>query len=145
MIKKYHKRKHSNELLVHKKTVRIAIKQDLSPDLNSLDYAIWGVLENKTNATSHLNIGSLKTAIEEEWNKMSEEFILKACKSFWRCINTIIEKLWSYWVNSLFYVNLLILLLIFLQLKIILFYNTVVYYYTRLFLIFLPHPVFLQK
>ena len=42
-----------------------------SPDLNALDYAICGVLENKTNATSHPNNGSLKTAIEEEWNKMS--------------------------------------------------------------------------
>ena len=49
-----------------------------SQDFNPLDYAIWGVLENKTNANSHLNIDSLKTAIEEEWNKMSEEFILKA-------------------------------------------------------------------
>ena len=33
-----------------------------------------------TNTTSHPNISSLKTAIKEEWNKMSEEFILKACK-----------------------------------------------------------------
>ena len=56
------------------------IKQDLNPDLNPLDNAIWGVLETKTNATSHPNIGSFnKTAIEEEWNKISEEFILKAC------------------------------------------------------------------
>ena len=45
--------------------------------INPFDYAIWGILENKT---SHSNIGSLKTAIEKEWNKMSEEFILKACK-----------------------------------------------------------------
>ena len=37
------------------------------------------VLENKTNATSNPNIGLLKIAIEEEWNKMSEEFILKVC------------------------------------------------------------------
>ena len=59
--------------------VRTAIKQDLSYDLNPLGYAIWGVLENKTNATSHLNMGLLKTAIEEEWNKMSEEFISKVC------------------------------------------------------------------
>ena len=49
---------------------------------------LWGILGNKTNATSHQNIGSLKTAIEEEWN---EEFILKACK-FWRHVDTIIEK-----------------------------------------------------
>ena len=55
-------RKHANELKVHKET----LKQDLSPDHCPLDYAIWGVLENKTNATSHPNIGLLKTAIEEE-------------------------------------------------------------------------------
>ena len=63
-----------------------------SPDINVLDYAIWRILENKTNATSHPNIGSLKTAIEEEWNKMSKEFILKACKSFQRRVDTITEK-----------------------------------------------------
>ena len=61
-------------------------------DHNSLDYTIWEFLENKTNATSHPNIGSLKTAIEEEWNKMSQEFILKPCKSFQRCVNTVIGK-----------------------------------------------------
>ena len=38
----------------------------LSLDRNPLIYAIWGILENKTNATSYRNIGSLKTAIEEE-------------------------------------------------------------------------------
>ena len=75
-------RKHSNELKVREKIVWTVIKQDLSQDLNSLDYAIWGVLENKTNATSHLNIGPLKAAIEEEWNKMSEEFILKRANRF---------------------------------------------------------------
>ena len=74
------------------KTLRTAIKQDLNPDLKPLDYAIWGVLQNKTIATSHQNVGSLKTAIEEEWNKMSEEFILKPCKSFRKQIDTIIEK-----------------------------------------------------
>ena len=46
------------------KKLRTAIKQDLSPELNLLDYALLGGLENKTNATSH--IGLLKTDIEEE-------------------------------------------------------------------------------
>ena len=57
-------RKHAYELKVHDKTVWTAIKQDSSLDL---DYDIWGVSENRTNATSYQNIGSLKTAIEEEW------------------------------------------------------------------------------
>ena len=38
-----------------------------------------------------VTIGSLKTTFEEEWNKMTEEFILKACKSFLRSVDTIIE------------------------------------------------------
>ena len=59
-------RKHANELKFHKKTVTTAIKQDLSTELDPLDYAIWSVLENETKATSHPNIGSLKTAIEKE-------------------------------------------------------------------------------
>ena len=64
-----------------------------SQDLNPLDDAIWSILKNRTNTTSHPNIGSLKTAIEGEWNKTSEEFILKACKSFQRRVDTIIEKM----------------------------------------------------
>ena len=40
-------RKHANELKVNEKTVRTAIKQDLSPHCNPLDYTIWGILEIK--------------------------------------------------------------------------------------------------
>ena len=46
-----------------------------SPDLNLFDYILWGIFENNTNANSHPNIGLLKTAIEEEWNKMKNLFL----------------------------------------------------------------------
>ena len=72
--------------------IGVSLWHPSSPDLNLLDYAILGVLENKTNPTSQPNIGLLKTVIEEEWNKMSEEFMLKACKSARRYVDTIIEK-----------------------------------------------------
>ena len=52
--------------------MKTAIKQALSPDLNPLDYAMWGILETKTNATSYPNVDSLKTAIKEEWNRMAK-------------------------------------------------------------------------
>ena len=32
-------------------------------------------------------------ATEEKWNKMSKEFISKACKSFQRCIDIKIKKM----------------------------------------------------
>ncbi len=46
-----------------------------SPDLNPLDDAAWGVLEQATNKTSHSNI-------EEEWAKMPKEFVVKSCVAF---------------------------------------------------------------
>ena len=84
------------------------------PDLNPLNYALWGILENKTNAPSHVNIDSLKTAIEEDFNQMSEEFILKASKSFQRHVDTIVEKNYSH-IEQIysFFGKLLILLFIF--------------------------------
>ena len=71
-------RKHANELKVCAKTMRRENKLYICLDLNPLNFAIWCVLENKTNATSHPNIWSFKTAIEKLWIKMSEEFILKS-------------------------------------------------------------------
>ena len=61
-----------------------------SPDLNPLDYAMERF--RKPNKCNFPTIGLFKTVIEKEWNKISEEFILKACKSFRRRIDTIIEK-----------------------------------------------------
>ena len=34
----------------------------------------------------------IETAIEGEWNKMSEKFILKAYKSFRRRVDTMVKK-----------------------------------------------------
>ena len=85
-------RKCAIELKFHEKIVRTAIKQDLSPNLKPLDYAIWGILGKKTDATSHPNIGSLKTTFEEELNNISEKHILKVYKSFQRYVDTIMEK-----------------------------------------------------
>ena len=114
--------------------MKTATKQDINPYFNPFDYAIWGASKNKTNATSLPNIGSLKTAIEKEWNKMSEVFILKACKSFRRCVDTIIEK------NGAILSKFTVLCLSFnfvayyLKYKLILFYNKVVFPYTIIFI-----------
>ena len=134
-------RKHANEFKIHEKTMRVAIKQDLNPNLNYLDDAIRGVLENKTNAISYPNIGSVTTPVREEGNKMSEEFILKACKLFRRHLDTIIEKMVI--ISSKFTIRRLCsyFVIYLLKLKSILGYNIAVYYYTRIFLILLPHPI----
>ena len=90
-------REHVNELKVQEKTLETAIKQDLSTDHNTL---ITLCFRGK-NITTYPNIGSLEAVIE--WNKICEEFIFKAYKSFRRRFDTIIfKKWWPYWVNLLF-------------------------------------------
>ncbi|QQP39751.1 Uncharacterized protein FKW44_013563 [Caligus rogercresseyi] len=56
-----------------------------SPDLNPLDYAVWGTLKKETNTTSHPNVDSLKTAIVAEWDILSEEFIINSWKTSTSC------------------------------------------------------------
>ena len=80
-----------------------------------------------------VNIGSHKTAVEEEWNRIFKEFILKAYKSFRRCVDTIIEKkCWLYFVNLCVY----LFCSLFCKIRINLVYDRVVYYFTRIFFSF---------
>ena len=60
-----------------------------SPDLNPMDFSVWGYLENKACATPHKNLNSLKASLIREWNKMPLDMLratveavptrLKAC------------------------------------------------------------------
>ena len=80
MSEQQKKRQRIYDLLYAKKIseiIGISLWPPSSPNHNPINYTIWGILQNK-NATYYSNIGLLKTAIEEEWNNMSEEFILKA-------------------------------------------------------------------
>ena len=52
--------------LNQKKFFQIMGNIQSNPDRNPLDCAIWSVLENKTNATSHPNSGLLNITIEKE-------------------------------------------------------------------------------
>ena len=100
------------------------------------------ILENKTNAIFHPNIGSLKTSIEEEWNKIAwriyfegMQIISKACwYNNWKKMAAILSKFTVLCLFSYFVVY-------FFKFKLIFFYNRIMYYYTRIFLILLPNRV----
>uniref|UniRef100_A0A914CSL2 Tc1-like transposase DDE domain-containing protein n=1 Tax=Acrobeloides nanus TaxID=290746 RepID=A0A914CSL2_9BILA len=55
----------------------ITIKEwpSYSPDLNPLDYAIWGYLEAKTCEKPHESIKSLKKAIKKAWDEMPDDMV----------------------------------------------------------------------
>ena len=81
-------------------TIGVLLWPPSSTDLNLLDYP--------------LNIGSVKTAFKEEWNKMCEYFLLEASKMFRRPVVAMIEKNGGHIeYTHLFCVYLLIVLFIF--------------------------------
>lgn len=53
-----------------------------SPDLNPLDYYVWGVLERETNKRAHNNTDSLRDAIEEATANMNTVHLVNACQRF---------------------------------------------------------------
>lgn len=62
-----------------------------SPDLNPLDYGIWGVMEREACATHHNSLETLKASITEAWDNLSDEFVVKTCRSFRRRLEMVVE------------------------------------------------------
>ena len=88
----------------------------------------------------HPNIPSLKTAIEEEWKKMYEKFILKPCKSFRRGIDTIIKKMVAILSKSTVLCLSSYFVVYSFKLKLIVFYNGIFYHTRRFEIISLLQP-----
>ena len=64
-----------------------------SPDLNPMDYGIWGVMEAKMDFEKINNLDELKRAIVEAWNSISQETIDKIIGSFRKRLrHVILEK-----------------------------------------------------
>ena len=63
-----------------------------SPDLNPVDFGIWGLLERNVYQSRRItNLDSLKEAIVEEWNKIPEEITDKSIAAFKRRLWRVIE------------------------------------------------------
>ena len=61
-----------------------------SPDLNPLDYYVWGVVERDTNKCPHNTLDSLKSAIKQVMVKMDKAMLTKACARFRPRIEAVI-------------------------------------------------------
>lgn len=65
-----------------------------SPDLNPVDYAIWGALQQKVYFRRNFTtIEQLKLAIAEEWQRLSQRFINKSIDQWRRRLEKSVENL----------------------------------------------------
>ena len=69
-----------------------------SPDLNVCDYWLFGVIEGKSNVTSHPSVNSLKAAIRRAFRNLDPEDVKMSCSRFRSRIQNISKN----YVLSLF-------------------------------------------
>lgn len=62
------------------------------PDLNSMDFTIWGILEQKICSFKHKSIKSLQCALEKAWDKITPEDITAILKNFRKCLQACIKE-----------------------------------------------------
>ena len=55
-----------------------------SPDLNPVDYAVWGALQQRVYKHKVRDVAHLKEVIRLEWNRLSMRFISRSIDQ-WRC------------------------------------------------------------
>lgn len=70
--------------------VKAQIWPSNNPDLNILDYFIWGTLQERVNAHPHSSLASLKASITRETRKMEKDKIVGAAKRFRSRIERVI-------------------------------------------------------
>ena len=63
-----------------------------SPDLNPLDYSIWGILEARVNAVQHPSLDSLKKHLRAEWRKLTLSIVRNSIASWRRRLQAVVKK-----------------------------------------------------
>ena len=53
-----------------------------SPDLNPLDYSIWGILKDKACTTRHRSLEALKASLQRAWNDIDIDVLRATVDSF---------------------------------------------------------------
>uniref|UniRef100_A0A1I7TCP6 Paired domain-containing protein n=1 Tax=Caenorhabditis tropicalis TaxID=1561998 RepID=A0A1I7TCP6_9PELO len=85
----------SESLGISRKSVQMIVKKDFglkrywgkdmwpasSPDLNPMDFSVWGYLESKVMAHSHPDIKSLKQALVKAWDEIDDDYLRRTVDS----------------------------------------------------------------
>ena len=63
-----------------------------SPDLNPLDYSIWGYMLSKLGNIRHMNFGQFKCHLVKIWNEIPNELVSAACESFPTRLRKVVKE-----------------------------------------------------
>lgn len=71
-----------------------------SPDLNPLDYSVWGILQARACAKTHTSIDALKADLNKAWRGISQNVIRAACMSFRKRLCLVVKAKGGYLTNE---------------------------------------------
>lgn len=55
-----------------------------SPDLNPLDFFVWGYMVNKIGSTKSLNLETFKQRLVKIWDEIPQEMVRASCDTFFK-------------------------------------------------------------
>jgi transposase len=67
-----------------------------SPDLNPLDYAVWGILEAKACSKHHGSLESLKRSLVMAWNEIDVDMLRRICAQFPDRLKAVVREKGGY-------------------------------------------------
>ena len=76
-----------------------------SPDLNVMDFAIWGMLAQKACSVCHNNLDSLKRSLQTSWDEISPEIIRASCLNATKRLEAVVEAEGGYIEKKLVFWN----------------------------------------
>lgn len=62
-----------------------------SPDLNPLDFSIWGYMLGKLGEVKHMTLDTFKNRLLKIWNEMPIEIVRAACDNFEKRLRAVIK------------------------------------------------------
>jgi transposase len=62
-----------------------------SPDLNPLDFGLWGILQARVSAYKCTTIADLKQKIQREWDRIPLDVVRDSCDAFSRRLTLVIK------------------------------------------------------
>ncbi|CAO4366563.1 unnamed protein product [Caenorhabditis nigoni] len=63
-----------------------------SPDLNPMDYSVWGTLQAKVQARPHKNLEDLKKSLLTEWDNLSPDYLRATIDAYPKRLMEVIEN-----------------------------------------------------
>lgn len=67
-----------------------------SPDLNPLDYCVWGILQARACAKKHTSLEALKADLVREWKRIGQNVIRESCRSFEKRLKAVVDAKGGY-------------------------------------------------